>query len=69
MGKVLEHGHLAHKVLWNLASWKDGALTQLCIVMDGPGGGGERENTKHEANVWISGVICRIQRDHTHAWI
>lgn len=51
MGKVLEHGHLAHKVLGNLASWKDGALTQLCIVMDGPGGGGERENTKHEANI------------------
>lgn len=39
MGKVLEHSHLADKVLGNLARWEDGALTQLCIVMDGPEGG------------------------------
>lgn len=36
VGKVLEHGHLAHKVLRNLASGEDGALAQLCIVVDGP---------------------------------
>lgn len=36
VGKVLEHSHLAHKVLGDLASGEDGTLAQLCIVMDGP---------------------------------
>lgn len=36
MGKVLEHSHLAHKVLRNLTSGEDRALAQLCIVMNSP---------------------------------
>lgn len=36
MGKVLEHSDLPNKVFGNLAGGKDGALAQLCIVMDGP---------------------------------
>lgn len=36
MGEVLEHSHLAHKVLRNLRRGEDRALAQLCIVMDGP---------------------------------
>lgn len=36
VGKVLEHSHLAHKVLRDLTSGEDRALPQLCIVMNGP---------------------------------
>lgn len=36
MGEVLEHSHLAYKVLRNLASGEDRALAQLCIVMNCP---------------------------------
>lgn len=36
VGKVLEHSHLADKVLRDLASWEDGTLAHLCVVMDGP---------------------------------
>lgn len=36
MGEVLEHGDLADKVFGNFACGEDGALAQLCIVMDGP---------------------------------
>lgn len=34
--EVLEHCDLADKVLRNLTRGEDGALAQLCIVMDGP---------------------------------
>lgn len=61
MGKVLEHSHLANKVLGNLTCWEDGALTQLCIVMDGPEAG-RNPNMK---DLQIAGVVCRTQQDQT----
>lgn len=36
VGEVLEHCDLADEVFRNLACGEDGALTELCIVMDGP---------------------------------
>lgn len=36
VGKVLEHCNLANKVFRDLTRGEDGALAQLCIVMDCP---------------------------------
>lgn len=48
VGEVLEHSHLTDKMFWNLRSWEDRPLTQLCIVMDGPE---HRVKKQHEPNI------------------
>lgn len=59
--EVLEHSHLANEVLGNLTCWENGALTQLCIVMDGPEGG---EEMKHEANL-CGFLVLFTNKSHT----